>query len=272
MTGRSGHAGAAAAQAALVTGASSGIGLAMVGELVARGYDVLAVAEDAEVETLPERHASARGRVRAARVDLATAAGADRLCRELDASGVPVSFAALNAGVTVGGRFWATDVADHLRLVDLNCRSMVQLAWHLLNDMVEAGAGQLLVMSSIAATAPGPYQATYAASKAFADTFARGLRHELRGSGVSITSVLPGPTDTAIFERGGMRDTRIATGRKDSPEAVASQAVRAALAGKRHVVTGRRVNRAQYVTGRLLSSRLTARIAARETRPGSGRP
>jgi len=252
---------------ALVTGGSSGIGLALVGELSGRGYRVVVVADDPAVLDLPSRFADSPGPVSGRHVDLATQAGVTELCEELRSSGEPISIAALNAGVTVGGRFWLSELEDHLRLVDLNCRSLVHLARYLVADMVSAGTGHLLLTSSIAADAPGPYQVTYAASKAFVQSFAEGLRHELRGTGVTVTSVLPGPTDTPIFSRGGMASTRIANGRKDSPEVVAGQAVKAALAGRSKVVTGRWVNRAQHVAGRFLPDRVAAFVVARQTEP-----
>ena len=254
-------------QTAVVTGASSGIGRCVVDELLDRGYAVVAAADEPEVMRLPDQTG---GPVTPLHVDLATPDGVEELV-ELLRQGPPPQFAAFNAGVALGGEFLHTPLADHLRLVDLNVRSVVHLAHTVLADMAEAGGGHALVTSSIAAAAPGPYQSTYAASKAFLHSFAEGLRHELRGSGVSVTSVQPGPTNTNVFARGGMRSSFVARGPKDDPRDVAREAVEAALAGKAKVVTGAWYNQMAMVAGRFVPEAVATRISAFEARPRIGR-
>ena len=263
---------------ALVTGASRGIGRALAGQFAAHGFDLVLAADDETVHraaselSTPDSSGTQGTGVGAVGVvvDLATRAGVARLIDVLEGTGRPVAAAAMNAGVTVGGDLQTTDVEDHLRLVDLNCRSTVQLAAYLVPRMVEAGQGRLLFTSSIAAVAPGPHQATYAASKAFVHSFAEGVRHELEGTGVTVTSLLPGPTDTEIFDRGGMGSTRIAQGRKDDPDDVAGDAYDALMAGRHRVVTGPVVNRVQVAASGLLPDPVKAAVAGRETAPGSG--
>ena len=255
---------------ALVTGGSSGIGRALATRFVELGYDVVVAAEDDGVHEAARTLTDLGRDVRAVQVDLATAAGAERLHDEVAGTGRPLTAAALNAGVAVGGEFLHTSLDDDLRLVDLNCRSTVHLAKLVVRDMVAAGEGRLLLTSSIAAAAPSPYQATYGASKAFVHSFAEALRHELRGTGVTVTSLVPGPTDTAIFKRGGLESTAIATGRKDDPADVARDAVDAMLEGRAVVVTGPVTNRVQVAAAGLLPSWIAAHLVARRTRPGSG--
>jgi uncharacterized protein len=137
--------------------------------------------------------------------------------------------------------------------------------------MVRDGRGRLLITSSIAASAPGPCQATYAASKAFLHSFAQAIGHELRGSGVSVTSLLPGPTDTPFFRRARMGDTKIGQAPKDDPDVVAKNTFEAMQSGRSTVVAGRFGNRLQMERARLLPDRVTAAFAARQTKPGSGR-
>ena len=120
--------------------------------------------------------------------DLATPSGNDDVVTALVSDGRPVSAAVLNAGVGVHGRFDRADLADHLRVVGVNVVSPVRLAHHLLSGMVARGEGRLMVTSSIAADGPGPFQSTYAASKAFLSSFAQALRYEMRGTGVTVTS------------------------------------------------------------------------------------
>jgi short-subunit dehydrogenase len=257
----------AARPRALVTGASSGIGRCLVDELVARGYDVVAVADGPSVREMAQEQGSS---VTPVQVDLATSEGVAELLVRLREQPT-VRFAAFNAGVARGGAFLRTGLADHLRLVDLNVRSVVHLAHEVLADMVDGRGGHVLFLSSIAAVAPGPYQATYAASKAFVHSFAEGVRHELRGSEVTVTSVQPGPTDTNIFARGGMLATRIAQGPKDDPGEVAREAIEAALAGRGRVVTGSWANLAAAMAGRVLPEWVTTRASAHAARPGRPR-
>jgi len=252
----------AARPLALVTGASSGIGRALATRLAVCGFDLVIAAEDDGLHGVAQTLGGLGCEVRAVQVDLAVAEGVMRLHDEVSAGGRPVSVGALNAGVAVGGDFVRTELADDLRLVDLNCRSTVHLAKLLARDMVAAGEGRLLFTSSIAGAAPSPYQATYGASKAFVHSFAEALRHELRGTGVTVTSLMPGPTDTAIFDRGGLESTAIASGRKDDPDEVARDAVTALLALRAVVVTGPATNRVQVAAAGVMPAEVAAAFVA----------
>lgn len=258
---------------AVVTGASSGIGLSLARELAGRGYDVVAVAEDDRVHRVPDALRDAGVDVVPVQADLATREGVDALHARLVELERPVAVGALNAGISVGGVFSATDLDDDLRLVDLNCRSVVHLAKLLVRDMLRAGSGRLLLTSSIAAAAPGPFNATYSASKAFVRSFAHGIRHELRGTGVTVTALLPGPTDTEIFERGDLEDTRLGQrDDKDDPDDVAAEAVDALVAGRAEVTTGGLSSTAAVAAGGVLPPQASAAAAARETRPRAQEP
>jgi uncharacterized protein len=114
---------------------------------------------------------------------------------------------------------------------------------------------------------PGPYYATYAASKAFLQSFAQAIRFELKDTGVTVTALQPGPTDTEFFERAGMEDTKVADADKDDPATVARQGFEALLAGKDHVVAGSPKNKAQVAGGKLLSEKARAGLQAAQTRP-----
>jgi short-subunit dehydrogenase len=182
----------------------------------------------------------------------------------------PLDAVAINAGVGVGGDFARDNaLADELNLVDLNVRSAVHLAKLVLNDMVRRGSGRVLFTSSIAATSPGPYLATYAASKAFLYSFAEALRHELHGTGVTVTALLPGPTRTNFFERAGVLGTRLGKAGKDDPADVARQAYEALMAGKDHVVTGSARNKVQTTASRAMPEPVKARMHALMSKPGT---
>lgn len=252
---------------AVVTGASTGIGRALALVFAQHGYDLALAANEPAVH-LAVAEAGRDGIVASAiEVDLATPEGVEALAAEALAQPVPVTALALNVGIAVHGRFDRTGLEDDLRLVDLNVRSTVHLAKLLLPGMVARGHGRVLLTSSIAGRAPGPYHATYAASKAFGHSLAEALRYELRDTGVTVTSLLPGPTDTAFFARAAMEATAVARGRKDSPEDVARQAFAALMAGRDHVVTGAFRNTIQAARAFMVPDRFAAAVAARQTIP-----
>lgn len=251
---------------ALVTGASSGIRRSLAAELARRGYDLLVVADDDAIRDAATTLEAEGRAVTPVQADLSTDAGVEAVHRALSDAKRPVVVAALNAGVGVGGPFAETDLADDLRLVGLNVRSTVHLAKLLVRDMLRHGEGRLLFTSSIAATMPGPGYATYAASKAFVQSFAEALRHELDGSGVTVTALMPGPTDTEFFERADLVDTRVGQGPKDDPDEVARDGIDALLAGKDHVVAGSVRNTVMAHASRAMPETTRAAVHAQMTR------
>ena len=254
----------------MVTGASSGIGLELAKQFAAHGYDLVIAAEDDELRTAAEQLRGAGADVESVRVDLASSQGVEELVERIAGTTRPVAAAAINAGVGTGGAFVGeTDLHDHLVEVDLNVRSSVHLAYRILPPMVQGGAGKVLFTSSIAATSPGPFQAVYNASKAFIKSFAEGLREELRDTGVTVTTLMPGPTDTEFFDRAGMTDTKLAQAAKDSPAEVAEQGFEALMAGKDHVVAGSIKNKAQAVAGNVLPDTTMAAQHRRMSEPGT---
>ena len=255
---------------AVVTGASSGIGLSLAKVFAAHGYDLVIAAEDDAIRAAGDQLRTQGVSVRPEQVDLSVPAGVQALYDAVQETRRPVAAAALNAGVGVGGPFVETDLDADLRLVDLNCRSTVHLAKLLARDMVRQGEGRLLVTASIAATAPGPFHATYAASKAFVHSFAEAIRYELKDTGVSVTSLMPGPTDTDFFERADMLDTRVGSSAKDDPDEVARDGFDALMAGKDHVVAGSLKNKVQATASIHAPDQVGAATQARLTKPGSG--
>jgi short-subunit dehydrogenase len=223
---------------AVVTGASSGIGLELAKQFAAHDFDLLVAAEDERIDEVAGAIAASGVQADAVRVDLATSAGVDELYSRIEAGGRPVAAIAINAGVGAGGAF-ATDTAlsEELRLIDLNVRSTVHLAKHVVRDMVARNEGRILFTSSIASTMPGSYQAVYNASKSFVQSFALALRDELRDTDVTVTSLMPGPTDTEFFARADMLDTPVGEGDKDDPADVARDGFEAMMSGDERVVS-----------------------------------
>jgi len=256
---------------ALVTGASSGIGLELAREFVEHGHDVVVAAEDAGIERVPAQlEGSGPGTVTPVQVDLATRHGVQLLLERVRAMPAPVAAAAINAGIGVAGPFVETDVEAHLQLIELNVTGAVQLAHGLMKDMAARGSGAVLFTSSIAATMPGPWEATYNASKSFLLSFAEALRVEMEDQGINITALMPGPTDTNFFARAGMEDTKLGQAKKDDPRDVARDGYEALFRNDDHVVAGSFKNKAQAAAGKFMPYERTAKVHGAMSKPGSG--
>jgi uncharacterized protein len=251
---------------AVVTGGSSGIGLELARQLLGNGYEVLIVAEQGVAAAAADLAGS--GAVDTLEVDLATFEGNEQVVAAVQRRGRPVDVLALNAGVAVAGPFLETPLSAELNLLQLNLGSVVHLAKRLLPAMASRGEGRVLITSSIAATMPGTYYATYGASKAFLLSFAEAIRYELKNTGVSVTALMPGPTDTDFFDRAGMQDTPVGhKARKDDPAEVAADAIKALLAGDDKVVAGSVKNTLQAATAKVLPETARAAMHAGQTKP-----
>ena len=213
---------------AAVTGASSGIGLELARELARRGYDVIIGAEDAGIADAARLIEANGNSVIPVETDLSTYDGVEKFYAELKSAGRPVEIVALNAGVGAGGQFAReTSLEQELEIIDLNVRSTVHLAKRVLRDMVERNEGRILITSSIAGQAPTPLEAVYGASKAFLTSLGDSLRNELKDTNVTITTLMPGPTETNFFHRAGMDDTKVGRSEKDDPVEVAREGIEA---------------------------------------------
>ena len=255
---------------AVVTGASSGIGLELAKQFAEHGFDLVVCAED---DGLSEAAAHLRTQgvtVQEVQTDLASYDGVERLHAAVLAVGRPVSAAALNAGIGRGGAFVETDLADEIAVIDLNVTSTVHLAKRLLVDMVALDHGRMLITSSIASTMPGSFQAVYNASKSFLQSFSEALQNELKDTEVTITALMPGPTDTNFFERADMEDTKVGQASKDDPAQVAAQGFRALMDGEAKLVAGSLKTKAQGLANKVLPDNVKAAAHRQMAEPGSG--
>jgi short-subunit dehydrogenase len=248
---------------ALVTGASSGIGRELAKQFAQHGFDLIVAAENVELDDAVDELRGMGAVVAPVSVDLTRRADVERLVAGVQGAGRPLDAAAINAGVGVGGPFADTDLEAELRLVELNCASTVHLAKRVVQGMTARGEGRILVTSSVASQAPQPFQAVYGASKAFVQSFALALREELKDTGVTVTALLPGPTETEFFERAGLEDTRVGAAEKDDPAQVARQGFEGLMKGEASVFGGSLTSRAM---GRLAAVTPDS-IGAKATRP-----
>ncbi len=252
---------------AVVTGASSGIGRELARQFATNGFDVVVAAEDDELAAAATDLAAGGADIQAVRADLSTPEGAEKLVEAIAATGRQVDALALNAGVGNGGAFIDVPLADEERLIGLNIGSTVHLAKRIVPDMARRGTGRVLFTSSVASQMPGPYYATYAASKAFIQSFAQALRYELKDTGVTVTALLPGPTDTEFFERAGMEGTNVDSSSKDDPADVARDGFEALMAGKSQVVGGSAKNKVQVAAAKVMPDQARAATHAKMTKP-----
>ncbi len=222
---------------AVVTGASSGIGMELAKVLAGKGYDLVVASEGDRLSSAAAEFRALGVEVTEVTADLAHKQGIDELWSKIQSLGRNVDVACLNAGVGVGGLFAETDLHEELNMVHLNCVGTVHLAKHVVQQMITRGEGKILFTASIAGEMVAPREAVYAATKAFVLSFAHSLRYELKDTGITVTALQPGPTDTDFFHRAGMDDTQVGQeGKSESqPFDVAKQGIDALFEGKDHV-------------------------------------
>jgi uncharacterized protein len=245
---------------AVVTGASSGIGLELARLFAADGYDLVVVADEAAIHDVARELADAGVNVDPVGVDLRDDGAVQHVYDVVSDGGARVPAAiAFNVGIGRAGRFVDGDLQADLDIVDVNVRSTVHLAKLVLRDMAEHDDGRALFTSSIVARMPGSYQTMYNASKAFIQSFAEALHDEFRGTGVSVTALMPGPTDTAFFHRAAMEDTPLARlPFKDDPAKTAKQGYDAMKRGEAKVVASSLTSKVTGAVLRVLPDSLKA--------------
>jgi short-subunit dehydrogenase len=256
-------------QLAVVTGASSGIGYELAKQFAENGFDVVMVAASDRIQAAARDIEAMGANVHVVQTDLATHEGGHELVAAIRSLGRPVDAIAINAGVGVSGRFVETDLSEELNMIALNVTSTVHLAKHMVKDMVGRGSGRILFTSSIAGTMPTPYEAVYGATKAFVRSLSQSLREELKDSGVTVTALMPGATETDFFHRAGADDTKLGASEKDDAAEVAKEGFEALMAGKDHVISGSIKNKLQAGAGHVLPDPLVASAHAKMAEPGS---
>ena len=253
---------------AIVTGASSGIGWELAAICAQEGFDLLIAADRAEIHRAGEelRHLGAETTV--VEADLATLGGVDALWRAT--SGRPLDALLANAGHGLGRAFLDQDFTDIRHVIDTNITGTIYLVQLAGRHMRERGSGRILLTGSIAGFMPGTYQAVYNGTKAFIDSFSFALRAELKGSGVTVTCLMPGATETDFFERADMLDTQVGQSNKDDPGDVARVGFDAMMRGEGDVVSGWK-NKLQTAIASVTPASVLAEQHRRMAEPGSAK-
>ncbi|YBV98284.1 SDR family NAD(P)-dependent oxidoreductase [Phyllobacteriaceae bacterium JZ32] len=254
----------ATGQLAVITGASSGIGYELARCCASGGYDLVICADEPEIEEAAAKLRALDTKVDAVQADLATMEGVDKLLVVIGPR--PVDALLANAGRGLGHAFLDQDFDEARKLVDLNITGTIALVHRVGRGMRERNQGRILITGSIAGFMPGSFQAVYNGTKAFLDNFSMALRNELKDTDVTVTCLMPGPTETDFFERADMEDTKFGKSEKADPADVARKGYEAMMAGKSGVVTGF-MNKVQTAFAGIIPDTVLAEMHRRMAEP-----
>jgi len=251
---------------AVVTGASTGIGLELARCCAKHGFDLLMAADEPLIEQAAEQLRQDGGQVQAVMADLATDEGVETLYAAV--AGRPVEVLIANAGIGLGHAFLDQDFEKARRVVETNITGTIHLIHKIGSDMRRNNAGRILITGSIAGFTPGSFQAVYNASKSFLNSFSFAIREELKGTNVTVTCLMPGATETEFFNRAEMMDTKVGTDEKDDPVEVAKTGFEAMMNGEGDVVTGWK-NKLQSSVANVTPSEVLAKQHRKMAEPGT---
>jgi short-subunit dehydrogenase len=254
---------------AVVTGASSGIGYYLARCAAENGWD-LAVAADTPLDkAVSDLKALGCEQVIAVECDLATREGVDKLCEALQGHEVDALLA--NAGHGLGGSFLEQEITSIQHVINTNITGTIYLIQQVARGMVARGQGRILVTGSIAGFQPGSFHAVYNASKAFVDSFTEAFRDEMKDTGITVSLLMPGATDTEFFERANLMDTYMGRNlTKDDPAEVARIGWKAMMDGEADVVALFK-NKLQVIASKVMPAQAVAAAHRKMAEPGSAK-
>jgi len=255
---------------AVITGSSRGIGFELARVFGENGFDLVINSETDIVFDAEKKLKSLGYNVTAVKADLSTREGADEFFERTMGLGGDLHSVVINAGFGVGGTFLETDIEREIQMMNLNMVYLTYLSKKFLKEMNQRGSGKLLLTSSVAGEMPGPYYAVYAATKAFVQSFAEAIRYEMNelGTGITVTALQPGATDTNFFKRAGMENTNAGEGDKDDPRKVALAGYEALMNGDDHVVVGMK-NKIMTTAGKIMPQTAQAKAQGQLAKPDS---
>jgi short-subunit dehydrogenase len=254
---------------ALITGASTGIGYELAKVCAKNGFELLIVADEPRIHEAAIAIRGLGASVEAIEADLSYPQGVDKVLLALKDR--PVAALLANAATGLGHGFLDQDIVDVRRIIATNVTETLYLVHAVGTRMREDGKGRILITGSIAGYMPGPFNAVYNASKAFIDSFSWALRNELMGSGVTVTCLMPGATETQFFRRAGLLDTKLGQARKDDPAEVAALGFEAMMRGDGDIVTGWH-NKVAAAVANITPAAILAEQHRKKAAPGSGAP
>jgi uncharacterized protein len=255
-------------QLAVITGASTGIGLELARCCAEHGFDLLIAADEPEIEHAAAALRASGANVETVQADLATSDGVEQLYAAI--KGRPVDALLANAGRGLGHAFLDQNLSDIRRVIDTNVTGTVELIHKIGNDMRKRNAGRILITGSIAGFMPGSFQAVYNATKSFLDSFSFAIREELKDTKITVTCLMPGATETEFFKRADMVDTKVGTEEKDDAADVAKQGFDAMMAGEGDVVTGMK-NKIQSSVANVTPAEMLAKQHRSMAEPGTAK-
>jgi short-subunit dehydrogenase len=253
---------------AIVTGASSGIGLELAKRCAKEGFDLLIAADEEEIEIAGDQIRRFDVDVKTVQANLATGAGVDKLLAETN--GRKVDYLLANAGRGLGRAFLDQDFDKARFVIETNITGTVYLIHKIGNQMRQRDSGRILITGSIAGFIPGSFQAVYNGTKAFLDSFSFALREEFRDTRVTVTCLMPGATDTRFFERADMLDTDVGTAKKDKPADVAEAGFNAMMKGESDIVSGLK-NKIQSSMANITPNEVLAKQHRKIAEPGTAK-
>lgn len=253
---------------AIVTGASAGIGYELAKLCAQNGFDLLVAADDPKIQQAALDFSAFGVEAQAIEVDLATRPGVDQLYSA--AKGRPVDALLANAGHGLGHGFLDQNFDEAHHVIDTNITGTIYLIHKVGNDMRARRRGRILITGSIAGFIPGTFQAVYNGTKAFIDSFSHALRNELKDTGITVTCLMPGPTETEFFERADLMDTKVGQQEKDDPAVVAKDGFDAMMNGEGDVVSGWK-NKLQSAVANVTPAAVLAEQHRKMAEPGSAR-
>ncbi len=259
---------AANGQLAIVTGASSGIGLELARCCAEHGFDLLIAADEPEIERTGDALRRTGRRVDVVQADLATIEGVDKLYAATQ--GRPVGALLANAGRGLGRAFLDQEFPAIRHVIDTNITGTLYLIHKVGKDMRGRNAGRILITGSIAGFMPGSFQAVYNGTKSFLNSFSFAIREELRDTKITVSCLMPGATETEFFRRADMMDTSVGTSSKDDAAEVARQGFNAMMAGEADIVTGVK-NKMQSAAANVTPASTLAKQHRKQAEPGTAK-
>jgi short-subunit dehydrogenase len=257
-------------QLAVVTGASTGIGFELARICAQNNYDLIIAADEPEIRESAGSLASGGSMVIPVQCDLATREGVSQLLREIESTGRPVDALLANAGRGLGKAFLDQDLEQEMLVAHTNIDGTLRLIHPIARGMRDRGQGRILITGSIAGFMPGTFQSVYNGTKAFLDSFSAALATELKHSGVTVTCLMPGATETEFFERADMMDTKVGTAKKMDAAQVARIGFDAMMKGELSVIAGLK-NKMQAAMAHVLPDGVLAEMHNKQAAPGTAK-